>query len=455
MTRLVRSRLATGLSAAVRSAHEHGCSAAERWPIAAAKPELAAAKGRPDHPDRQHVRRADAILRAFRDAAARPLSRARAGGSQPGLFGRRAHACGRGRPISTTTGTRSRTRSPTCSLPPSGSTSRSPARPGLAKFKKDLESFIKTSTTTKYNGKAAPAARAAFADRAGRPQEPSHHRRQEEQCEHRALQPRDGRARRPSTAWSSSICSARRKQLYESSDQPLTINGVHLSDLGYKRLAPIMMEALFGAAAELAEGRSERALRRGAGEKPSVLLRLPGRQRLLHLRRPQGPLRRRQLPGRVCQAAQDDPEPRAANLGPGPGEAGARDDRRQQHRRLRHREDQRHGADQDHDPVRGSQLVHAAGGLRDQPVCLGGRVSRPGRPGLDDLRRQGPALGHDDAFVPDVSAGHQTQRQGLDPRRRQLRRQGRSMQGFRRRAARSDRYRARGRRASTSRSSPT
>ena len=40
------------------------------------------------------------------------------------------------------------------------------------------------------------------------------------------------------------------KKLYESSDEPLTINGIHLNDLGYKRLAPIMIEALFGPAKE-------------------------------------------------------------------------------------------------------------------------------------------------------------------------------------------------------------
>ena len=60
--------------------------------------------------------------------------------------------------------------------------------------------------------------------------------------------------------------------------------------------------------------------------------------------------------------------------------------------------------DPHHDARRGSEDLHPARGLRDQPVRLGGRVSRPGRPGRDDLRRQGPALGHDHAVVPDVSA---------------------------------------------------
>ena len=78
---------------------------------------------------------------------------------------------------------------------------------GLDKFKNDLENFIKASTTTKYNGKTAPALVLLLADRPRRPQEPPHHRRQEEQRKHQALHRRHGRAGRQSTAWSSSTCS--------------------------------------------------------------------------------------------------------------------------------------------------------------------------------------------------------------------------------------------------------
>ena len=62
-------------------------------------------------------------------------------------------------------------------------------------------------------------------------------------------------------------------------------------------------------------------------------------------------------------------------------------------------------SDSHHDARRGAEDLHVAGGLRDQPVRLGGRVPRPGRSGFDDLRRQGPDVGHDDAVVPDVPAG--------------------------------------------------
>src|SRR5262249_26167861 len=53
---------------------------------------------------------------------------------------------------------------------------------------------------------------------------------------------------------------------YESSEQPLTINGIHLSDAGYKRLAPIMDQALFGAAAGTAS-RDTTALHAAVQEK--------------------------------------------------------------------------------------------------------------------------------------------------------------------------------------------
>ena len=36
------------------------------------------------------------------------------------------------------------------------------------------------------------------------------------------------------------------KQLYEASSRPLTINGIHLNDEGYRQLAPKLDEALFG-----------------------------------------------------------------------------------------------------------------------------------------------------------------------------------------------------------------
>ena len=59
-----------------------------------------------------------------------------------------------------------------------------------------------------------------------------------------------------------------------------------------------------------------------------------------------------------------------------------------------------------HDARGGAEDLQAARGLRDQPVRLGGRVPRPRGPGRDDLRRQGPDVGHDHAVLSDVPARH-------------------------------------------------
>ena len=196
---------------------------------------------------------------------------------------------------------------------------------GLAKFKKDLESFINTSTTTKYNGKEAPRL-VLFSPIAHEDLKNPHitdgkKNNVDIELYSRAM---EELAAKHGVVFVDLFHPS--KQLYESSDQPLTINGIHLSDAGYKRLAPYMDKALFGTTPSSKSGEIQRASCRGPGEKPSVLLRLPGRKRLLYLRRPQDALRRRQLPGRVCKAAQDDREPRAAHLGCGPGQARTRDD---------------------------------------------------------------------------------------------------------------------------------
>ena len=159
-------------------------------------------------------------------------------------------------------------------------------------------------------------------------------------------------------------------------------------------------EALFGPRPASRQGRLEGTPCRRPGEEPPVLLRLSSRQRLLHLRRPQGAVRHRQLPGRVRQAAQDDPEPRSSasgQLAQGKSVPATIDDSNTGDfvkvvTNVKN-------ADPYHDARRGAEDLHAARGLRDQPVRLGGRVSRPGRPGLDDLRRQGPALGRHHAVV--------------------------------------------------------
>ncbi len=116
---------------------------------------------------------------------------------------------------------------------------------GLAKYKSDLERFIKTSTTTKYNGKNPPTlvllSPIAHEDM-GNPHLP------------------DGKKNNANIRlYTEATAQAAAKHgvvfvdlftptlaLYKSGG-PYTLNGVHLSDKGYAALAPILDQALFGA----------------------------------------------------------------------------------------------------------------------------------------------------------------------------------------------------------------
>ena len=116
---------------------------------------------------------------------------------------------------------------------------------GLAKFKKDLESFIKTSTSTKYNGKEPPRL-VLFSPIA---QEDLRNPHITDGKKNNVDIERYTRAMEELAAKHGVIfvdLFRGTKQLYESSGEPLTINGIHLSDTGYKRLAPYMDQALFG-----------------------------------------------------------------------------------------------------------------------------------------------------------------------------------------------------------------
>ena len=210
---------------------------------------------------------------------------------------------------------------------------------GLPKFRRDLERFIGESTTTKYNGKSAP--RLVLLSPIAQEDLKNPHITDGKKNNENIKLYADAMAE---LAGKHGVLFVNlftpTQKLYQSAEHPLTINGVHLSDEGYRQLAPVLDEALFGPRPASIKADMKALLRRRPGEEPPVLLRLSRRQRLLHLRRPQGPLRRGQLPGRVRQAPQDDPEPRAADLGHRPGQERPGDDRRQQHRRIRQGRDQ-------------------------------------------------------------------------------------------------------------------
>jgi lysophospholipase L1-like esterase len=120
---------------------------------------------------------------------------------------------------------------------------------GLAKFTKDLESFIKTSTSTKYNGREAPRVVLLSPIAQEDLKNPHITDGKQNNVNIELYTHAIGELAGKHAAIFVDLFGATRR-LYDSSDQPLTINGVHLSDLGYKRLAPIMMEAIFGAAQE-------------------------------------------------------------------------------------------------------------------------------------------------------------------------------------------------------------
>lgn len=118
---------------------------------------------------------------------------------------------------------------------------------GLAKFEQDLRAFVQETTTTKYNGESPP--RLVLLSPI-------------------ANEDRPDRGILAGTANNDRIrlyCAALERiakehdviyvdlftpteELYAASEQPLTINGCHLSDEGYQKLAPLMDEDLFGPA---------------------------------------------------------------------------------------------------------------------------------------------------------------------------------------------------------------
>jgi glucose/arabinose dehydrogenase len=116
---------------------------------------------------------------------------------------------------------------------------------GLDKFKADLTKFIKESTTTKYNGKQPPKLVLLS---------PIAH---EDLKNPHIL---DGKKNNENIKlYTEAMASVAKEQgvlfvdlfgpsqkLYQAAEKPLTINGIHLSDEGYKKLAPVLDEALFG-----------------------------------------------------------------------------------------------------------------------------------------------------------------------------------------------------------------
>lgn len=116
---------------------------------------------------------------------------------------------------------------------------------GLGKFKTDLENFIKTSTSTKYNGKEAP--RLVLLSPIAHEDLKNPHITDGKKNNENIKLYSDAMAELAGKHGVVFVdLFAPSKQLYEAASHPLTINGIHLSDEGYRQLAPKLDEALFG-----------------------------------------------------------------------------------------------------------------------------------------------------------------------------------------------------------------
>jgi glucose/arabinose dehydrogenase len=116
---------------------------------------------------------------------------------------------------------------------------------GLAKFEKDLDDFVREATTTQYNGEHSPTlvllSPIANEDRADRGILAGTRNNENIRLYCRAI---ERIAKENNVLYVDLFTST--QELYEQSSEPLTINGCHLSDEGYRRLAPILDEDLFG-----------------------------------------------------------------------------------------------------------------------------------------------------------------------------------------------------------------
>lgn len=116
---------------------------------------------------------------------------------------------------------------------------------GLAKFKNDLNNFIKETTTTSYNGEHPPqlvlVSPIANEDLPARKQTAGQRNNPNIKLYTEAMQ---AAAKEHGIGFVDLFTPT--LKLMQQSRQPLTFNGIHLTDSGYRQLAPILDEALFG-----------------------------------------------------------------------------------------------------------------------------------------------------------------------------------------------------------------
>jgi glucose/arabinose dehydrogenase len=116
---------------------------------------------------------------------------------------------------------------------------------GLVKFTKDLEAFIKETTSTKYNGKAAP--RLVLLSPIAQEDLGDKHVTDGKENNERIKLYADAMAKIAAAHGVAYVdLFGPTLKLYADTKEPLTINGIHLNDRGDELVAPLIDGALFG-----------------------------------------------------------------------------------------------------------------------------------------------------------------------------------------------------------------
>ncbi len=116
---------------------------------------------------------------------------------------------------------------------------------GLPKFRRDLERFLQESTTTKYNGKAAPRVVLLSPIAHEDLKDPHITDGKRNNVNIKLYSDAMAELARKHGALFVDLFSAT-QELYRKAKHPLTINGVHLNDEGYRLLAAYLDDGLFG-----------------------------------------------------------------------------------------------------------------------------------------------------------------------------------------------------------------
>lgn len=140
---------------------------------------------------------------------------------------------------------------------------------GLAAFKTDLDKFIKDTKAKSYSGKGAARLVLFSPTAAEKHTDPNY---PDPETVNNNLRPYVNAMRETAKANGVPFIDlfTASSRAYLTNKQPLTINGVHLSDEGYKVLAPAMFDGLFGQAEPWMENAQMEKLRAAVNQKSEM-----------------------------------------------------------------------------------------------------------------------------------------------------------------------------------------